>query len=130
MTLLISKHENSTSYNQNIEYLVNYVDDVSLLLIIEDISRKYFTSDTSWLWDINFEKLENENIKKIVVAGKYFNDVAVRLEYAHIDLDKAAFIENVDEAINYFTDNSKGDLFVMTCFSDEGKLIKHVKEQS
>ena len=130
MTLLISKHENSTSYNQNIEYLVNYVDDVSLLLIIEDISRKYFTSDTSWLWDINFEKLENENIKKIVVAGKYFNDVAVRFEYAHVDLDKAAFIENVDEAINYFTDNSKGDLFVMTCFSDEGKLIKHVKEQS
>ena len=130
MTLLISKHENSISYNENLEYLVNYINDVSLLIIIEDISRKYFTSDTSWLWDINFEKLENSNIQQIVVAGKYINDVAVRFEYAEIDMDKVTFVENVDEAIDYFTDSSSGDMFVLTCFSDEGKLIRKVGEES
>ena len=130
VTLLISKHENSVSYNQNINYLIDHIDDVSLLIIIEDISRKYFTSDTSWLWDINFELLESENIKEIVVAGKYFNDVAVRFEYAELNMDKVTFIENVDEAIEYFTNYGEGDLFVMTCFSDEAKLTKHVKETS
>ena len=130
VTLLISKHENSVSYNQNINYLIDHIDDVSLLIIIEDISRKYFTSDTSWLWDINFELLESENIKEIVVAGKYFNDVAVRFEYAELNMDKVTFFENVDEAIEYFTNYGEGDLFVMTCFSDEAKLTKHVKETS
>ena len=73
-TLLISKHENSISYNNNIQYIIDQHKDYSILLIIDDISRKYFTADTSWLWDINFELLNNKNLKQLVVAGKYTDD--------------------------------------------------------
>ena len=126
-TLLISKHENSVSYNRNIDYLVNYGKDVSLLLIIEDISRKYFTSDTSWLWDIDFEKLNAENIRMVIVAGQYLNDVAVRLENAGLDMRKVILRKNVDTAVAYLRYEGIGDTFVMTCFADEGKLLKEVE---
>ena len=126
-TLLISKHENSISYNRNLEYVANFNEDVSLLLIIDDISRKYFTSDTSWLWDISFDYLASDNIRKVVVAGKYINDVAVRLNYTATDMDKVTLIKDTPEAIKYMGENVEGKLFALTCFSDEGKLLKEVE---
>ena len=126
-TLLISKHENSISYNRNLEYVSKHNGDVTLLLIIDDISRKYFTSETSWLWDISFEYLTNNNVKKIVVAGKYIYDVATRFEFANIDMHKVSMFKTVSEAIEYLGNNSEGKLFALTCFSDEAKLLKEVQ---
>ncbi|MBQ6334064.1 MAG: DUF1727 domain-containing protein [Erysipelotrichaceae bacterium] len=124
-TLLISKHENTTSYDRNLAYISNK-EEVTLLLIIDDISRKYFTSDTSWLWDIKFEMLNSANIVKIVVAGKYLSDVAIRFEYAGIDMNKVICFKEVKDAVSYLRDNSEGQLYALTCFSDEGKLWKEV----
>ena len=125
-TLLISKHENSISYNSNIQYVVDRDEDVNVLFIVDDISRKYFTSDTSWIWDINFEKLNNEHIKEIVIAGKYIYDMALRFEYAGIDSHKLVLKQTAKEAIDYLRDSDK-ELYVLTCFSDEAKLLKEVE---
>lgn len=126
-TLLISKHENTISYNRNLDYVVNHNGDVSLLLIIDDISRKYFTSDTSWLWDISFEKLSSDNVKQIVVAGKYINDVATRFVYGGIDMNKVILFNTTHDAVGYLNDNVIGKLYCLTCFSDQDKLFKEVK---
>lgn len=128
-TLLISKHENTISYNRNLDYVANYSDAVTLLLIIDDISRKYFTSDTSWLWDISFEILKNKNVKKIIVAGKYISDVAVRLENAGIDMEKVTLRRSIETAVSCLRFKSEGDLFVMTCFSDVAKFLKEVETE-
>lgn len=125
--LLISKHENTISYNSNIEYIIKQNKDVSLLLIIDDISRKYFTSDTSWLWDINFELLKADCIKQIVVAGKYIYDVAVRFEYGNIDMEKVVLKDSVAEAVSYLNNEDENDIYALTCFSDEAKLLKQVE---
>ena len=58
------------------------------MFIVDAVSRKYFTSDVSWLWDIDFEMLNNQNIHNIVLAGKYCNDLAVRFSYTDIPKDK------------------------------------------
>lgn len=126
-TLLISKHENSVSYNQNIRYIVDTNEDVSVVLIVDAISRKYFTSETSWLWDINFELLGRDIVKKIVVSGLYAYDVATRLEYANIDFKKVYINKNISEAVDYLKDNAAGHIYTLTCFSDEAKFTKEVK---
>ncbi len=125
-TLLISKHENTISYNQNLQYITTYDGEVELLLIIDDISRKYFTSDTSWLWDINFELLNSDNVRRVIVAGKYINDVAVRFINGDIDMSKVILKDNVSEALVELSKDHKGTLFAMTCFSDQDKLLKEV----
>ncbi|MBQ6478847.1 MAG: DUF1727 domain-containing protein [Erysipelotrichaceae bacterium] len=128
-TLLISKHENTISYNRNLDYVANYSNAVTLLLIIDDISRKYFTSDTSWLWDISFEILRSDNVKKVIVAGKYISDVAVRLESAGIDMEKVVLRRSIETAVSCLRFKSEGDLFVMTCFSDVAKFLKEVETE-
>ncbi|MBQ2582963.1 MAG: DUF1727 domain-containing protein, partial [Erysipelotrichaceae bacterium] len=126
-TLLISKHENTVSYDNNLQYVCTQKEDVQLLLIIDDISRKYFTSDTSWLWDIRFELLKDKKVRQIVVAGKYIDDVAVRLVYAGIDMNKVVLHRHTADAIAQLKNDIQGKLYVLTCFSDEGKLLKEVE---
>ena len=126
-TLLISKHENTVSYNQNLLYITSLKEKVQLLLIIDDISRKYFTSDTSWLWDISFELLNNKNVKRVIVAGKYINDVAVRFNNGDVDMSKVVLKEKVSEALDCLDYDPQIRSFVMTCFSDQDKLLKEVE---
>lgn len=125
-TLLISKHENSVSYNKNIDYVVNQEGDCTVFLMVDAISRKYFTSETSWLWDIYFEHLRSNNVKQIVVTGLYASDIVTRLQYANINMDRVYVNKNIHEAIEYTKDNSIGHIYVLTCFSDEKKFTDEV----
>lgn len=125
-TLLISKHENSVSYNQNIRYVVDCKKDVTVVLIVDAISRKYFTSETSWLWDINFELLKSDNVKRIIISGLYASDVATRLQFAGIDFDKVYINKSIPETVNYLRENNENYIYTLTCFSDENKFTREV----
>lgn len=121
--LLTSKHENTISYDQSINYILNTNIKCNVVILVDAISRKYFTSETSWLWDIDFEKLDNKNIKKIILAGKYSKDLMVRFNYIKFK-KKVLIVEchTVDELINEIEkDNTY--TYLITCFSDRMKII-------
>lgn len=126
-TLLTSKHENSISYDQSISIACNDNNGCDVLFIVDAVSRKYFTSDVSWLWDIDFHKLNNKNIKEIVLSGKYCNDLAVRFSYTDIPESKIKIIEDINEACEYLDSDRKEDIYVITCFSDKDKFLNKVK---
>ena len=126
-TLLTSKHENSTSYNQSILTLRNEEKELSVLILVDAISRKYFTSETSWLWDINFNALNVSNISNIVLAGLYGSDLAERFEYTNIDPKKIHVEKDIQKALDYLKDNTSGYKYVLTCFSDMGKVLDKVE---
>lgn len=126
-TLLTSKHENSVSYNQSLRVAKNYKGDVTAFIMVDAISRKYFTSETSWLWDIDFELLNSPNIKKVVLAGLYVSDIATRLEYTGIDFNKVYIEKDIEKAVNYLKDNTIGYIYVITCFSDQDKFLNRVE---
>lgn len=121
--LLTSKHENSISYNQSLSYVVNQNKPCTVVLIIDAVSRKYFTSETSWIWDIDFELLKSDCVKKVILAGKYANDLAVRFEYSEIDMNKVSIKSDLDEMMSETKENSIGDIYVVTCFSDRMKFM-------
>lgn len=121
--LLTSKHENSISYNQSLSYVVNQNEPCTVVLIVDAVSRKYFTSETSWIWDIDFELLKADCVKKVILAGKYVNDLAIRFEYSGIDMDKVSLHMDLDEMMKEAKENSIGDVYVVTCFSDRMKFM-------
>ena len=127
-TMLTSKHENSISYDQSIRVASACKEGCDVLFIVDAVSRKYFTSDVSWLYDIDFEMLNNDNIHQIVLAGKYVNDLAVRFSYTDIPNEKIKLFESIDEAADYLDNGRKEYLYVITCFSDKGKFLVKVKE--
>ena len=126
-TLLTSKHENSISYNQSLTVATKYNEDVTAFIMVDAISRKYFTSETSWLWDVDFELLKSKNIKKIILAGQYESDLCERLLYADINFNIVYATKDIEDAVDYLKKEAIGHIFVITCFADQDKLLSRVE---
>ncbi len=125
--LITSKHENSTSYNQSLEYVARQETPATLVIIVDAISRKYYTAETSWLWDISFGMLKNSNLKKVVLSGKYAYDLALRFEYVPMGEIPALVEPDLDKMAAVLAEENAGPVFAVTCFSDKEKLLSRVK---
>ena len=121
-TLLVSKHENSISYDQSIRVARADKRGASVMIIVDAISRKYDTYETSWLWDIDFEMLKSENVKEVILAGKYHEDLKTRFSFTDIDPEIIKSYESIPEAVEYLK-NGEGFIYVITCFSDKQKFL-------
>lgn len=129
-TLLTSKHENSISYDQSIRVAVQDRKDCTVTVIVDAISRKYFTSETSWLWDIDFELLRADSVKEIILTGRYCYDLAVRFSYCGIESERIHLIPDIGDAVAYMKDKAPGYQYVITCFSDKDKLLDKVEKRA
>lgn len=126
-TLLTSKHENSVSYDQSIRTAVQSGGDCTVLVIVDAVSRKYFTSETSWLWDIDFDALAAPCVKEVVLAGRYCHDLAVRFAATDIAPAKVSVLGDIAVAADHLKANAQGHIYVVTCFSDKDKLLSLVE---
>lgn len=124
--LITSKHENSTSYNQSLGYVAAQKEPSTLVILVDAISRKYYTAETSWLWDISFELLEGSPVKKIILTGKYAYDLALRFEYAGITTAEVTVEPDLDKMAQLLHDLPDTKLYCVTCFSDKDKLLGRV----
>lgn len=125
--LLTSKHENSVSYNQSIDYCVRSKTPFNVMFVVDSISRKYYTGETSWLYDINFDALEQSSCEKIVLSGRYAADLALRFSFTGIADKKILTIPDIAEATREFSGepmHPKAKLFLITCFSDRDKVTR------
>lgn len=123
---LISKHENSISYDMSLRYAVGQDKPFSVVIIVDAVSRKYFTSETSWLWDINFALLNDEKVQHVYLCGKYCNDLALRLSFADISAEKVKMYEDIDKACADLREHGEEQLYAVTCFSDKDKFMSNV----
>ena len=123
-TFLVAKHENSISYDLSLKVAASDSDGSDVLIIVDAVSRKYFTSDVSWLYDIDFHLLDTDNVKNIILAGTYANDLAARFSYTGIGDYKIKVTESIAEGVHMLKNESKDKIYVITCFSDKGKFLE------
>jgi len=122
-TLLTSKHENSVAYDTNLRYIAGTKADCVVLVIVDAVSRKYFTSETSWLWDIDFDALDVPHVKKVVLSGRYCADLAERFSFTGIPEGKWTVEADIPAAAALLEQGGDEALYVVTCFSDRDKLL-------
>ena len=125
--LLISKHENSLSYNQSFARVAKHGAPSTVVIMVDSISRKYYTSETSWLWDVDFEILMSENVRNIVLTGRYSNELLARFAMTAIEADVISCVTEPRRLREFIERNTTGDVFAITCFSDKAKLLKALK---
>ena len=120
-TLLTSKHENSIAYDTNLRYVASAKADCAVLVIVDAVSRKYFTSETSWLWDIDFGQLNCPHVKQVLLSGRYCNDLAERFSFT--GMTNWTVQPDIAAAAAELKAEGSEDLYVVTCFSDRDKLL-------
>ena len=79
------KAENASTYNQNVFKAYSLSGLKDYVIGWKEISRRYNHYDLSWLYDIEFELLNDENLNRIYVCGIDAENIKDRLIIAGID---------------------------------------------
>ena len=125
--MLETKNENNLSYYQSCEYIKEQKGLKTVILGFENVSRRYKENDLSWLYDVDFELLNDSNIDKIFCIGRFRYDVKTRLEYAGIPDDKLVLVDDLNNLLNLVKEKSTGNIYTMVCF-DMTAIIKNMIE--
>lgn len=128
--MLESKNENALSYYQSLEYIVSQAGFKTVIIGFDNVSRRYKLNDLSWLYDVDFEKLNDSSIDKIVCLGKYKYDVATRLSYANIPSNKLILLDDMKNLLKTIDKDTNGKIYTMVCFDMTGIIKQLLKEYS
>lgn len=91
------KAENATTYNQCVFKVYQDNDLKDVIIGWKEISRRYNHFDISWLYDIEFELLNNESLNKIYAVGIDKENIKKRLLLAKIPEDKIITANSLSE---------------------------------
>ncbi|MDE7362908.1 MAG: MurT ligase domain-containing protein [Oscillospiraceae bacterium] len=125
-TFLVSKHENSISYDQSIRYILDRNEPCGVIIIVDSVSRRYSTGEISWLWDIDFELLNADCIEHIYLLGAHAADLETRFSYTAIPPEKLTAMPVIETAVNEIASKNHSRLYTVTCFSDKAKFLSKV----
>ncbi|HEV2217257.1 MAG TPA: Mur ligase family protein [Candidatus Dormibacteraeota bacterium] len=79
LVLVLSK--NPAGFNETLRTAVELANGENFLIGLND--RKADGTDVSWIWDVDFEQLQN-HARTVIPTGVRAGDLAVRLKYAGI----------------------------------------------
>lgn len=128
-TLLLSKNETPLSYNQSLEYVKSKKGSKTVAIGFTRISGRYDLKDLSWLYDINFELLNDKSVEKIILIGPFAYDIAARLKVANIDSKKFEYCIDYTNSLDYCIKHTKGDLYCVVYFDLDYKYIDELKNR-
>lgn len=106
--VLNNKNENSTTFNQSLLFTERFKGSKTVVIGWKEISRRYNFDDLSWLYDIDFELLNNLDVDKVICAGPNAYDIAVRIKlagisnieiYDNLELAKASILNSSSKYI-------------------------------
>ncbi len=128
--MIESKNENALSYFQSIQYIREYKGTKTIIMGFDNVSRRYSYNDISWLYDVDFERLNIDSVDKIFCIGRFRNDVYTRLLYAGIPKTKLILIDKEEDIMKIVKRKSKGRIFTMVCFDMTAVLKKLLMEEN
>jgi len=126
---MLCKHENSMAYNGAISTaLRDPADGVTVVFIVDRLSRKYVANDMSWLWDVDFNRLSDPKVRKVILSGGFAHDAAARMLVGGVQEEKLIIEPDLDRMMTAAAERSEGSIYVMTCFTDQYKFLDRLRK--
>ena len=116
ITIINNKNENATTFNQSLLNIKRKNDKKVVVIGWKEISRRYQFNDMSWMYDVDFELLNDENLEKVICIGRDKQNIATRLKYANIDKKKIITFNEIEDATNYIKKNTKSNIYAILNF--------------
>ena len=102
--------KNPAGVNLTISEVLYAKKEQQIVLFLNDLD--YDGRDVSWIWDADYERLNREDVVRIICSGMRANDLAVRMKYAGVDPGKIQVIEKKEEAIDRAIANNIDTYFI------------------
>ena len=85
----LSKGMNPIACSRVFDYVRKYKGDKAVILFLDDLHEAaHGNENTAWQYDTDYEFLNDDSIKQIIIAGARYLDGLVRLEIAGVDKTK------------------------------------------
>ena len=95
----MSKDRNALGSSRAFDYVSGLPGDKELILMMNNLSdAAVWSENTCWLYDCDFEFLNKDNIRNIIVTGPRAKDYYLRLKMAGIDDDRISFVHDEIDA--------------------------------
>lgn len=112
--MIDSKPENALSYEQTLDYINEQKGFKTVIIGFDNVSRRYPLNDLSWMYDIDFEKLNKKDIDKIYCIGRFRYDVALCLKYKGVPDTKVVIVDDYKRVLsNKVFNHSKGNIYTV-----------------
>ena len=129
-TILNCKAENNATYNLSLIYTAMDKNKKTIVLGLREISRRYKHFDLSWLYDIYFEILKDNNVDKIVCTGPYAYDFATRIKLMDFDEENIIILDNLDNIKDTIENQTSGDVYAILNFDYVEPFKNNIKEET
>ena len=83
---ILNLAKNPAGFNQAIQTVMLDKRKKDVIVAINDMASD--GQDISWLWDVDFDKLCDENLNTLTAAGIRLYDLALRFKYADVKADR------------------------------------------
>ncbi len=93
--IVLNLAKNPAGFNQAISTVMCDKRNKNIIIAVND--KPSDGRDISWIWDVDFETLNNISVNKIFTSGLRHNDLEVRFKYA--DFKNVEDIESIRDAI-------------------------------
>lgn len=94
--LFLALVKNPVGFGEVLRTILQPDGERTLLIVINDLYAD--GTDVSWLWDVDFERLQGR-VASVVCAGLRADDMAVRLKYAGVPTDRISVQPDISVAL-------------------------------
>ncbi len=127
--VILNLAKNPAGFNQAIQTVMLDKRKKDVIVAINDGETD--GKDITWLWDVNFENLADENLNTLTVAGRRKYDLALRFKYNGINPD--SITGNMKSAIERCLKTKAEVCYVLVnytvLFSTQETMLEIKKEQ-
>lgn len=107
--------KNPAGYNQAINTLLLDSNPLNLCVMLNDNYAD--GTDVSWIWDVDFEKLNILNIQNVIIGGIRLYDMAVRLKTANLDISKFILCEKDEDLVENILSSTEDITYVLVTYT-------------
>ncbi len=125
VVMILSKNQNPVSFDQSISHVLESEGEKSVVIFVNNINHTG-QKDTTWLYDISFERLLGK-VDAIIGTGPRAYDLAVRLKLAGFLPNQIRIERNLSQ-LKAVTDKTHGDLFILTELYDAKAILEVISK--
>ncbi len=83
--VILNLAKNPAGFNQAIQTVLTDSRKKDVIIAINDNAND--GRDISWLWDVDFEKIKDDNLNTLTCTGTRLYDIALRFKYSDVNAD-------------------------------------------
>ncbi|WP_112429168.1 MurT ligase domain-containing protein [Thermogemmatispora tikiterensis] len=127
-TIYLAFVKNPTSFNLVLRLIAQHPGEKHLLLVASNTVVD--GEDFAWLWDVDLEEISPQ-VADVICSGTKAEELAMRLKYAEVPLDRVRVIHEREAALDAALQNAGpgGTLYIMASYTPTQELRRIMQKR-